>query len=470
MSTNRKLNLVPPRVEPSLDPGFRPAVLANRAYRENLRKSGGGERVDLALERDEGSVSRFSTEVYPEDRTESGQNFDYLERLLKFLLWSKGGARIHYAGPPQLRESLARHYREAPTGKFDASIMGDKIYEIPFEVRQVSSADALPAEQEATTPLGRHLEGCRIGFDLGASDRKVAALSDGETLFSEEVPWDPRPQTDPEWHFREIMDSLKRAAEHLPRVDAIGGSSAGVLVNNRVKVASLFRGVPAELFESRVKNLFLEIQKAWGGIPFEVVNDGEVTALAGAMALEDNGVLGIAMGSSEAAGYVNAEGNITSWLNELAFAPIDYNPQGPVDEWSGDSGCGVQFFSQQGVGRLVPKAGIEVEAGMPLPELLVHVQELVAKGDERAARIFETIGVCFGYGIAHYAEFYDLRNLLILGRVTSGRGGELILSRARHVLEEEFPELAEGIAFNIPDEKQKRHGQAMAAASLPTVK
>ncbi len=470
MSIQRKLNLVLPAVEPVLDPGFRPAVLANRAYRENLRQSGGGVPVEIALERNENSVSRFRTEVYPEDRPEADQNFDYLERLVKFLLWSRGGGRIHYAGPPALGERLAAYYRENPNGQFDASIMGGRIYDVPFEVRLVDSADDLPAEREATAPLGRHLEGCRIGFDLGASDRKVAALRDGETLFSEEVPWDPRPQSDPEWHRREIMESLKRAAEYLPRIDAIGGSSAGVFVNNRVKVASLFRGVPAELFSSRVKDLFLEIQKEWGGIPFEVVNDGEVTALAGAMSLEANAVLGVAMGSSEAAGYVNPDGNITSWLNELAFAPIDYNPDGPVDEWSGDTGCGVQYFSQQGVGRLAARAGIDVEANTPLPEVLLQVQERVAGGDPRAARIFETIGVCFGYGIAHYAEFYDFRNLLILGRVTSGRGGELILSEARRVLETEFPDLAARIAFHIPDEKQKRHGQAMAAASLPALK
>src|SRR5438034_2491772 len=173
------------------------------------------------------------------------------------------------------------------------------------------------------------------------------------------------------------MDSLKRAAAHLPRVDAIGGSSAGVYVNNQVKVASLFRGVPEEAFKKGVKGLFLDLKRAWNNIAFEVVNDGEVTALAGAMALQKNGVLGIALGSSQAAGYVTPQGNITSWLNELAFAPVDYNPFAPVDEWSGDYGCGVQYFSQQAVGRLMSAAGIQVDSAMPLPEKLKHVQALM---------------------------------------------------------------------------------------------
>ena len=468
MNNLHGLPLIEPKLLPELDPGFRPAVLANRAFQEAVRASGHGVTVHLALQRNEGSVSRHTTEVFAESDARAPQNFPYLERLLKFLLWSRGGAKIHFCGPRELGARLQRHYRETATGRFDASIMGEKIYETPFEV-VLAQEDQLPPEKEATTPLGRHLEGCRIGFDLGASDRKVAAVIDGETVFSEETPWDPRNQNNPQWHFDEIMDGLKRAAAKMPRVDAIGGSSAGVYVNNRVQVASLFRGVPDDLFREKVKPLFLDLQQAWNGIPFEVVNDGEVTALAGAMALNDNAVFGLAMGSSEAVGYVNPDGNITSWLNELAFAPIDYNPNAAVDEWSGDFGCGVQYFSQQGVGRLVGPAGIDLPSGMPLPEKLIEVQKLMEKDDPRARRIYETIGTCLGYGIAHYADFYDFRFLLILGRVTSGPGGEIVLQNARKVLDTEFPDLSQKIKYHIPGEKEKRHGQAMAAASLPVL-
>ena len=263
------------------------------------------------------------------------------------------------------------------------------------------------------------------------------------------------------------MDSLTKAAAHLPRVDAIGGSAAGVYVNNRVKAGSLFRGVPPDVFDARVKDLFLDIRKAWNDVPFEVVNDGEVTALAGSMSLGENAILGIALGTSTAAGYVTPDGNITSWLNELAFVPIDYNPAAPVDEWSGDYGVGSQYFSQQCVGRLMPVAGIDAPADMPLPERLKLVQALRADGDDRARKIYQTIGTYLGYGVAHFAAFYDLRHVLVLGRVTSGPGGDDIVIGARDVLEVEFPELARRIAFHVPDEHDKRHGQAIAAASLP---
>jgi predicted NBD/HSP70 family sugar kinase len=265
------------------------------------------------------------------------------------------------------------------------------------------------------------------------------------------------------------MDSLKQAAAHLPRVDAIGGSSAGVYVNNQVRVASLFRGVPADLFDKRVRNLFAELKAAWGNIPFEVVNDGEVTALAGSMALGKNAVLGIAMGSSQAGGFVTPEGGITSWLNELAFAPVDYSLGAPADEWSGDVGCGALYFSQQCLARLMPAAGIESSNGQPLPEKLKHVQALMEQRDPRAERIYQTIGVYLGYAVAQYAEFYDCNHVLVLGRVTTGQGGEVIVHRAQDVLRAEFPALSRKIAFHIPDEKEKRHGQAIAAASLPEV-
>jgi predicted NBD/HSP70 family sugar kinase len=330
-------------------------------------------------------------------------------------------------------------------------------------------ADKVPSAKEKTVALGRHLDGCRIGFDLGASDRKVSAVIGGEPVFSEEVVWEPGKQTDTRYHFHEVMSAFHRAAARMPRVDAIGGSSAGVIINNRVMVASLFRGIPRRLFKRTVTSIFLRMTDAWG-VPFEVVNDGEVTALAASMSLNINSVLGISLGSSLAGGYVTANGCITNWLNELAFTPVDYSPVAPVDEWSGDSGCGVQYFSQVAVVRLAAKAGIEIEQNQAPSEKLESVQGLLAKGDKRAKRVFETIGGYLGYSVAHWADFYDLEHVLVLGRVTSGEGGPIILEKARQVLRVEFPKLASKIVLHLPDEKSRRVGQSIAAASLPQIR
>ena len=460
------LQLVKPRFVPPLDEGFRPAVLANRMFQKMVQDSGAGVPLVLGLERTDGSVSRFETHVFPEGHPRAAANLMYAERLLKFLLWQRGGWKVYVGGPKSIGNYIKECY--APDGEraFDFHFMGEEVYEKTFTVVPCAPSQ-VPLEQEREQSLGRHLEGYRIGFDLGASDLKVSAVVDGEAIFSKEIEWEPRQQTDPQYHKDKIMAALKIAASKMPRVDAIGGSSAGVYVNNRPMVASLFRGIPKERFD-KVRNMFLEIRDEMG-VPLEIVNDGEVTALAGSMSLEDNGILGIALGSSEAAGYVTLRGNITGWLNELAFAPVDYNPNAPIDEWSGDRGCGALYFSQQCVFRLAPKAGIEVPGDVTDAKKLEFVQEKLEAGHEGATKIWQSIGYYMGYAIAHYADFYELKHVLILGRCTSGQGGPLILDGANEVLKSEFPELSARINIQLPDEKSRRVGQSIAAASLPAI-
>ena len=464
MSESAEVLLVKPAVVPPLDPHFRPIALGQRAYARGVTDSKRGVPLALALERNDGQTSGFQTEIAAPDTNLDGATRRYVERLVKFLLWQIGGWKLTVGGPREFGEFLAATCSPQGARAFDVQLL-ERVYERPFIVETVDLAQ-VPAAREASVALGGHLDGCRIGFDLGASDYKLAAVREGEPVFTTEIPWDPKNQPDPDWHYRKINEGLKLAAEHLPRVDAIGGSSAGIYIDNRVMVASLFRAVPAAIFADRVKPLFLNLQKEWG-VPLEVANDGDITALAGAMSLKVNGVLGVALGSSQAAGFLDGHGCITGWLNELAFAPVDFNPIAPADEWSGDLGCGVQYFSQQAVGRLLAPAGIEVDPTLGLPEKLKHVQALMAQGDVRARKIYETIGVYLGYAAAQYAAMYDYRHMLVLGRVTTGDGGEVVVSKATEVLQTEFPELASAVSLHLPDEKSKRVGQAVAAASLP---
>lgn len=453
---------------PPLDPDFLPASAWNRAYQSLVAKDRTARPFALVMERPDGSISRYDSRVLGPTHPGAALTLRYAERLLKFLLWQKGGYKILVAGADEIAASLAKLYREGGERAFDCRFMGEQVYGRAFTVESAPLVK-LPVESSSNScQLGRHLKGCRIGFDLGGSDRKAAALIDGRVVFSEEIAWDPYFQKDPAYHLAGVHDSLQRAAAYLPRIDAIGGSAAGVYINNEVRVASLFRGVPADLFARHIRRMFFTLQHRWGGVPFEVVNDGEVTALAGSMAINDNAVLGISMGTSLAGGFVTASGGITPWLNELAFAPVDYRPDAPRDEWSGDVGCGAQYFSQQGVARLAVAAGFEFRDAMPLPERLIAVQQAMVKGDPRACQIYESIGIAFGYAVAHYADHYNLRHVLVLGRVTTGNGGEIITAKAAEVLQREFPAHA-GIRIHLPDEGDKRHGQAIAAASLPVL-
>lgn len=453
-----------PGIVPPLDAGFQPAALAAAAYDREV--SGCGVPLVIGLERDNGKLSRYETLIFPEDHPKFSANFFHVERLVKFLLWQRGAFRIYIGGPKSLADAIGSTYSLTGSRQFDAKFMGGQVYERPFEVI-ACRPDEVPPANDSGELIGRHLEGQRIGFDLGASDRKVSALIDGKVVFSEEKIWNPSAQADPNYHFTEIMDGLQIAAGYLDHIDAIGGSSAGIFINNRPMVASLFRSVPPERF-SEVHEIFRRVHDHFQ-VPIVVINDGDVAALAGAMSLGENGILGIALGSSEAAGFVDNRGNILGWLNELSFAPVDYNPRAPVDEWSGDIGCGSQYFSQQCVFRLAPAADIVFPVGVSNAEKLALAQEKLKSGHEGALKIWQTMGIYLGYGIAHYARFYDLKNVIIMGRCTSGEGGAVLLDEARQVLNLEFPHLLDRIHIQLPDEKSRRVGQSITAASLPII-
>ena len=455
------------KVKAKLDPEFQPLSVVVREMRDATKEN--GQDVIVAIERNKGQISTYKTRIYPDGTGHDEENFRFIERIAKSLLWIAGGYKIFIAGSEVVGNKIKEAYTPNGIRAFDEDYMSG-VFEHPFEVVVCPLEDA-PEENYVAESVGRHLDGCRIGFDAGGSDRKVSAVIDGESVYSEEVVWFPKLNSDPEYHYQGILEAMKTAASKMPRVDAIGVSSAGVYIENRTMAASLFLKVGKEDFDKRIKNIYLDVAKEIGeNIPVVVANDGDVTALAGAMDLNDDSVLGIAMGTSEAGGYIDRQGNITGWLNELAFVPCDFNAKAMVDEWSGDYGCGVKYFSQDGVIKLAPYAGIELDESLSPAEKLKVVQGLMEKGDQNAADIYDTIGAYFGYAIAYYSEFYDIKHVLIMGRVTSGQGGQILLSRAQEVLDVEFPELAEKIKLHIPDEKSRRVGQSVAAASLPEIK
>ena len=445
---------------PSLDPDFIPLMRFNRAFLASARKP-----VGIAVERADGQMASCRTFIHGTPEMEEADHY-YIERLVKTILWMKGGFKIYVSGDEGVCEYLKSVYCAKGQQEFDWDYMSS-VFEHPFEV---VLADEIPAAKDAPKAIGGHMDGCRIGFDAGGSDRKVSAVIDGETVYSEEVVWFPKTNSDPDYHYDGIVSALKSAAEHMPRVDAVGVSSAGVFINNRTMNASLFLKVPKELYDKKVKDIYIRaIHDTFGDVPYSVINDGDVSALAGAMSLNDNSVLGIAMGTSEAVGYVDEEGRITGWLNELAFVPVDAQPDAMRDEWSGDIGCGVKYFSQDGVIKLAPRAGIELEEGLSPAEKLKVVQKLMAEDDSRAAKVYESIGVYLGHTLAYYYDLYGCRHVLLLGRVMSGKGGDLILDTAKKVLADEYPELEGKMVPELPDEKFRRVGQSMAAASLPEI-
>lgn len=442
---------------PELDQGFIPMGLFNREFLKTANKP-----VSIAVERSCGQIARVDTLIHGTAQMAEADAY-YADRLVKCILWMKGGFRV-YVNDETIYKALKAAYAPDGSRAFDADFMAG-VYEHPFEV---VFCNEVPAEKGASQAVGRHLGGCRIGFDAGGSDRKVSAVVDGEPIFSEEVVWFPKTNKDPDYHYNGIVAALKAAAEKMPRVDAVGVSSAGVYVDNRTMVASLFLKVPKDQFEAKVKDIYIRaVRDTFGDVPLVVCNDGDVTALAGAMGLGENNVLGIAMGTSEAVGFVDSKGNITGWLNELAFMPVDAAADAMEDEWSGDIGCGVKYFSQDGVIKLAPRAGITLEESLSPAEKLKVVQKLMEEGSEAAASVYRSIGTYLGHTLAYYHELYGCKHVLLLGRVMSGKGGDLILEEAKRVLADEYPECDGKLLPALPDEKSRRVGQSVAAASLP---
>lgn len=440
---------------PCLQPDFLPFAPWRTAYLSQARQP-----FRIAVE--------GSGTVVHETRIRGGSPADlrYLERTIKLLLWSVGGWRVTLQGDEvlisRLRESFSPHGSRA----FDVAMM-ETVYGRPFCVE--TAGERFPEPRPAARPIGGHLEGCRIGFDAGGSDRKVSAVVDGRTVYSEEVIWHPKTAADPRYHQREVLCALRTAAAHLPRVDAIGVSTAGIVQGDELMVSALLAAVPPER-QQEGRTLYRRAAAAMGNVPLAVANDGDVTALAGYMSLGTGPVMGIAMGTSQAAGYVDAQGRVSGWLNELAFAPVDLFEDAMADEWSTDIGVGCKYFSQDAVIKLAPRAGIELDSALTPAEKLKVVQNLMEKGDSRARRIFASIGAYLAHTLKLYCRFYDVHHMIVLGRVMSGLGGSVILETCLSILNEEYPELAQKVRVMLPDEKTRRVGQSVAAASLPELR
>ena len=450
----------PMKHAPKLDPGFIPFGVWREAYLKDAKQP-----IAIALERNKGRISVHHTFIHGTPQMQDA-DYRYLERYVKFLLWSTGGFRVSVCGCPELARRLREAYTPHGERKFDFTFV-NQLYERDLEILDLP-LEACPAANEVPEPMGGNMDGCRIGFDAGGSDRKVSAVIDGECVYSEEVVWFPKLQEDPEYHFGHIVEAFRTAASKMPRVDGIGVSSAGVYIGNEPRVASLFIKVPRSNWD-KVKTIYTRAAAAIGDVPLVVANDGDVSALAGAMGLGAGKLMGLAMGTSEAVGYVDGDQNVLGWLNELAFAPVDLQADAMQDEWSTDYGVGCKYFSQDAVIKLCPAAGIELEDSLSLAEKLKAVQKLMEADDPRAQAIFETIGAYFGYTVVLYSQFYDLNYIMLMGRVMSGKGGDTILRVCNEILAEEYPELARKCRVILPDEKTRRVGQSVAAASLPQI-
>lgn len=449
-----------------LDPNFKPMVLELNKFKEEVKKANSKTKLTIALKRQDNLVYQYSIDIF-NNPSKDDYNLAIIERIVKTLLWSVGGYEIYIYGSKKIYEQLKEIYSLNGARKFDYDFMST-VFEKEFKVIYIDDINNLPKVKESALSLGGHLDGKRLGFDAGGSDMKISSIINGEVTNSEEIVWLPKLNDDISYHEEEAYKAFKKGIEKLGGdVDAIGISSAGVIIRNRPMICSLFIKVKKEQRE-RVINFYINIvkrlEKELGHpIPFEVANDGDISALAGALDIKEGSLLGLAMGTSEATGYVNKDQLVLGWLNELAFAPVDFN-NSITDEWSGDYGVGCKYLSQDAVIKLAERANIKLDSNLTLAQKLKFVQELCEKDDKTAIEIFETVGIYLAYALAYYEEFYDIKHCLLLGRVVSKKGGDIIMKIAQETLDKEFPQYK--IHLFMPSEYIRRVGQSIAAGSL----
>ncbi|MCL2222766.1 MAG: ROK family protein [Oscillospiraceae bacterium] len=445
--------------KPELDPEFIPLFKFNEAFLKTAKAE-----FSVAIEKDDKQINVISTFIHGDEAHREADRY-YVDRLVKTALWQIGGYKIHLKGDDNICSWLKAAYSKGGSRAFDADFYG-MLYDQNFEVVQ---CEKLPDAYEIREPRGGHFDGCRIGADFGGSDYKVSALVDGEVIYSNETVWNPKLNDDPSYHYNGIISAFREAKEKLPRVDAVGISSAGLVGNNRVLYAQLYQMVPKDRFKAEVRDIWSRaVREVCGDVPFAVLNDGDITALAGSINLKKKNMLGIAMGTSVAGGYVDKNGYVSNWLSELAFIPLDASPKAAMDVWTEDIGVGVSYFCQEAVVKLAPAAGISLDEHSTPAKKLKVVQNLLADGHEGAAAVFRSIGVYLGHSAVLYNSLFDgASSILLLGRVMSGKGGDIILETANFVLKDEYPNVS--VELLLPDEQTRRLGQSVVAASLPKI-
>lgn len=481
----RKLLLTKPKVKAPLDPGFSPLILAKQKYMEAAKDC--KDKLTWALVRSDG-CGRYSLPVFPEGTKDARASAYLAGILIQEMIWQRSASSMVLHGPAKICKYLQKCYSTGGAYEFEVMSM-PKVCghpETPFEVKVVENESEIPENKDTPQVCGKDANGCRLAFDLGKSDIKTVAVKDNEVVYSKETEWDVT-NPDPQYHFDAILAALKLAKDTLPKVEAIGGSATGtVSALNEATWCDIFPNVPPDVYKEKVVDIFIRLGKEIAGdVPLKVINDGEVTALAAVQKIKAGNVMGISMGSSEGAGYANADGNLMGWISELCYCKIDLNPKAPTDPWSKGAHRGLShmYLGQRGTTKLASKGGVEVPANYKYPhadmctikhenhaQCLKLIQEAM-KGDkaEEVKKIYETVGVYLGYALAGYCEFYKIDHVMILGRVSKGKGGDIMLDMAKKVLEEEFPQYSH-IKFHTADDHFKAVGQCIAAAALPELK
>ena len=114
-----------------LDPGFTPMALVLREMREKTAED--GQDIVVAAERNKGYTTVYRTRIYKDGTGHDEENFKFIDRIAKTLLWVSGGYKLIIAGSPLVGEYIKKAFSHGGSRDFDVRFM-ERVYESEFEV------------------------------------------------------------------------------------------------------------------------------------------------------------------------------------------------------------------------------------------------------------------------------------------------------------------------------------------------
>ena len=224
-----------------IDKDFKPIYLVC----EEMER-GGNIPFSISVFRDDELLSTFKSKI----TKNFDESYTYFKQMFLTVFWIYGGNKVFIKG------------NEKYLLKILDSLLKDEEVKITLEtMKEIFHSDVLVTYSKAPLPkrtikkvkLASSFKGNRIGFDAGGSDRKVSSVVDGKVIFEEETVW--LPKENPDWHYHEkgIIDSLNKAAEKLKTVDAVGVSTSGIIIDNKMVQAALFVKVQEKILLNMLK-------------------------------------------------------------------------------------------------------------------------------------------------------------------------------------------------------------------------
>ena len=113
------------KVNAKLDPKFTPMSVVCRDMREATKEN--GQDIIIAVERNKGYTTTYKTRIFKDGTGKDAENYAFVERIVKTLLWVAGGFKIIIAGSDTVAAKIKEAYSYGGARDFDVHFM-ERVY------------------------------------------------------------------------------------------------------------------------------------------------------------------------------------------------------------------------------------------------------------------------------------------------------------------------------------------------------